>query len=107
MVEIELPPPHHPVEYMDVTRYFPHGAFSARVTTVPGTNLQTGTHYRIYVGMHSAPAPVNRFFLDRYAIPWSGNVLIVRYQQIVGSDTLTYGRMQKIELSWCTTIVVG
>jgi hypothetical protein len=107
IVELESPCPGYPVEYMDVTRYFPHGSFSVRVAAIPGTNTHIGTHYRIYFDMHSAAAPVNRFFLDNYGIPWSGNVMVARYHRQSGGDAVVFGRMQRNEQAWCTAVVLG
>ncbi|RXW20024.1 hypothetical protein EST38_g5832 [Candolleomyces aberdarensis] len=107
LVNVALPPREYAVEYMDVSRFFPDGAFSVRISAVPGTNIQTGTHYRIYVGMHAAPASINRFFLETHSLPWSGNILISRYQRLPGSNVITFGRMQKVERAWCTAIVLS
>ncbi|RXW24617.1 hypothetical protein EST38_g1245 [Candolleomyces aberdarensis] len=105
-VEFDIPAKDWAPEDLDVSSLFPDGAFSVRIPAIPGTELQTGIHYRLYVSMHMVATTKNTFFLENYSLPWSGHVLIARYQRN-GSHSFTYGRMQKREEPWCTAIVTG
>jgi hypothetical protein len=65
---------------VDLSEFFPNGAFSVRVADVEGGAVSMPmVHYRVFVSQQAAPAPVNLSIQSHFAIPWVGNVVWLRY----------------------------
>ncbi|EAU84473.2 hypothetical protein CC1G_01469 [Coprinopsis cinerea okayama7 len=73
-------PPGGLCENLDLRRWFPNGSLSIRLSEMPGINLPFLCDYRLYLDNHRLPVPPNRAVLSCFGIPWSGNIVLARYQ---------------------------
>ncbi|RXW11882.1 hypothetical protein EST38_g13973 [Candolleomyces aberdarensis] len=84
LVDVTQPLNGERCDNMDVSMFFPHGAFSVRLACLPGDgNVQTGCQHRLYISNLAKAAPVNETVLDSWDLPWSGNILLA--STLVGS----------------------
>ncbi|KAH6904079.1 hypothetical protein BKA70DRAFT_1109779, partial [Coprinopsis sp. MPI-PUGE-AT-0042] len=73
------------VEEIPIGDFFPTGCISFRLAEVPGLSFPLVHHYRVFIDNHAQAAPMNKAVHGTFGIPWSGNLIMVRYNQNVNA----------------------
>ena len=90
-------------EHLDVSNFFPNGAYSVRASVLPGTDDKLPCDWRIYVSSFVVKPPRNRAIEVKFGRKWLGNILVAKYHQEEGCITFVNATGSDMELA-CTLL---
>jgi len=73
-----------PGDHLNVRRLFANGAYSMRISSLPGTNDKIHAEWRVIVSKFMVPPPRNKAISSKFGREWFGNVVMVKYS--LGKD---------------------
>ncbi|TFK18563.1 hypothetical protein FA15DRAFT_660593 [Coprinopsis marcescibilis] len=81
---------------IDLSLWFPNGAYGAQLSSIPGSSIPLGRAYRVFVDALIKPAPLNTSIRDVFSVPWMGNVVVVRFSKTIPTNPVQLGRHEAL-----------
>ncbi|KAJ3524010.1 hypothetical protein NMY22_g11188 [Coprinellus aureogranulatus] len=84
-------------EDVDLRHFFPGGAASILLCTIPSSGRPLPFSYRVYLDNYRTPRPLNRAIDAMLGQTWVGNIVVVRYARANSQKRQSFAHIQRPE----------